>query len=166
MVLPQNVRLSAVTPLDYEVRLLSVAEIRRAFPLVREIIGALEMAEWQRYAGQSLSSGNGRRRERGVIGALKRGSIYLRGLCAYRLFPELMAHDRLMAGCFAVPETIDCVAVAQALIAACDSIAETHGCGAVQFQLVERNQWIASLLREAGYVADQRVYARQLPRLI
>lgn len=165
MALHRQTRLHAVKPAVYEVRHLIAAEIGQAFPLVREIASALSMADWQRYVGRSFATGRGLRREHGIIGALQHGSIYLRGLCTYRLVPDLTAYDRRMAGCFAVPKTIDCVAVARALIAACRSIAESFDCSAVQFQLVERNQWIASLLREAGYSADQRTYVVLLARL-
>ncbi len=163
MVPHRQTRLHALSPTLYEVRPLTEAEIGQAFPLVREIAGALSLADWRRYAGQSLAAGRGIGRDGGFIGARQHGSIYLRGLCAYRLFPDLAAQNRFMAGCFAVPETIDCVAVARALIGACTSIAESANCGAVQIHLVERNQWIASLLREAGFAADQRAYARLMP---
>lgn len=155
----------AVYPAVYEIRHLTEAQVDQAFPLVREIACSLSIGEWQRYASRMLTSERGLRREGGIIVAHQHGSIYIRGLCAYRLFPELFARDRLVTGCFAVPETIDCDSVARELIGACGSIAEAHGCRAVQVQLVDRNQWIEPLLRQAGYVVDHASYVWHLPNL-
>lgn len=152
----------AVYPATYDIRHLTEAQVSQAFPLVREIAGSLTIAQWHQYASRLLATGKGLRREGGIIVAHQHGSIYIRGLCAYRLFPDLIARNRLIAGCFAVPETIDCDSVARELVAACDSIAEAHDCGTVQIQLVERNRWLTPLLRNAGYGVDHGSFVHSL----
>lgn len=153
---------NAVCPTEYEIRHLTEAQVSQAFPLVREIAGTLSIAQWQQYAARLLVTGKGQRREAGIIAAIQHGSIYIRGLVVYHLFPDLMARDRLIAGCFAVPETIDCDSVARQLIAACQAVAEERACGTVQIQLVERNRWIIPLLRNAGYVVDDTAFVRPM----
>lgn len=159
----QQTVLHAVHPAIYEIRHLTEAQVSQAFPLVREIAGSLTIGQWQRYAARLLATGRGLNREGGIIVVHQQGSIYIRGLCAYRLFPDLVAQDRLIAGCFAVPETIDCDSVARELISACDAIGQAHGCCSVQVHLVERNRWIAPLLREAGYTVDHGSFVHTLP---
>ncbi len=154
--------LHAVSPAVYDIRHLTEAQVSQAFPLVREIAGAVSIAQWQQYASRLLATGKGLRREGGTIVAHQHDSIYIRGLCAYRLFPDLMARDRLIAGCFAVPETIDCASVARELITACHAIAEAHDCCTVQIHLVDRNRWIIPLLRSNGYVVDQSSFIHPL----
>lgn len=149
-----------VTTSDYEIRHLTEAQVDQAYPLVREVVATLSVPEWQRYAGRLLASGRGLRRESGIIAALGFGSIYFRGLCAYRIFPDLLGSDRLIAGCFAVPSTIDCETVAHELILGCRIIAEAHGCHAVHVHLVERNRWIEPLLRMVGFGADTTAYVQ------
>ncbi|MGD9536600.1 MAG: hypothetical protein AB7P52_08180 [Alphaproteobacteria bacterium] len=129
---------------------------------MREIAGSLSLGQWQRYARRLLARGRGQRAENGIIVARQMGSIYLRGLCAYRTVPDLLARDRLVVGCFAVPATIDCEAVARELIRACQSIAQAQGCRSVQFQLGESNRWITPLLREAGFAADRGTYVHEI----
>lgn len=147
-----------MTRLNYEIRHLTEAQVDQAYPLVREVVGSLSVPEWQRYAGRLLASGRGLRRESGIIAAIGPGSIYLRGLCAYRIFPDPVGEDRLIAGCFAVPATIDCEAVARELIGGCRAIADAHGCHALHVHLVERNRWIEPLLRAVGFASDSTAY--------
>ena len=154
--------LNAVSPGVYEIRRLSEAQISQAFPLVREIAGSLSLTQWQRYARRVLTNSRGSRSKNGIIVARRAGSIYLRGLCSYRTVPDLLARDRLVVGCLAVPATIDCDSVARELIRACQSIAEAHGCRSVQFQLVEPNRWIEPLLREAGFAIDRHAYVHEV----
>ena len=151
-----------MSPAGYEIRRLSEAQIGQAFPLVREIAGSLSLAQWQRYARRQLARGQGSRAENSIIAARRLGSIYLRGLCSYRTVPDLLMRDRLVVGCFAVPATIDCEAVARELIRACQAIARAQGCRSVQFQLGESNRWIEPLLREAGFAVDRRTYVHEV----
>lgn len=150
----------AVNRTDYEIRHLTEAQVDQAYPLVREVVASLSVPEWQRYAGRLLASGRGLRRESGIIAALGFGTIYIRGLCAYRIFPDPLGRDRLIAGCFAVPTTIDCESVARELIGGCRAIAEAHGCEALHIHLVERNRWIEPLLRTVGFGVDPSAYVQ------
>lgn len=151
-----------MSPEAYEIRRLSEAQICQAFPLVREIAGSLSLAQWQRYARRLLAKSRGSRAENGILVARRLGSIYLRGLCSYRTVPDLLMRDRLVVGCFAVPATIDCEAVARELIHACQAIAQARGCRSVQFQLGESNRWIEPLLREAGFAVDRRTFVHEV----
>jgi len=151
-----------VYQLDYEIRHLTEVQVDQAYPLVRELVASMSVPEWQRFAGRLLASGRGLRRESGIIAALGPGSVYFRGLCGYRIFPDPSGRDLLIAGCFAVPATIDCESVARALIVACQAVADAHGCESVEVHLSERNRWIEPLLLDAGYGVDSTAYVRRV----
>ncbi len=146
----------------YKVRHLAEAGVDQAFPLVREIAGSLSLADWRRHAAMLIWTGRERPPDSGIVVVQRHNSNYIRGLCAYRLCPDLAVSFRLIVGCFAVPEAVDCASVARALIAACGSIAEAHDCRAVQVLLVEPNSWVAPLLHKAGYCVDQGSFVRLL----
>jgi hypothetical protein len=153
----------AVCPQSYEIRHLTEAQIGQAFPLVREFGDTFSLAEWQQYAKRFLDSGRGLRRESGILVVHGPASIYLRGLCVYRLFPDIVGGDRLITGCFAVPATIDCHAVARELVTACAAIAEAHGCHWVHVHLCERNRWIETVMHDAGYANDRSSFLYAVP---
>jgi hypothetical protein len=145
----------------YEIRPLTRGQVDQAFPLVREIAGSLSIGQWQCYARRLLAAGQrGARHDSGIIAAHGPRALYLRGLFTYRTLPDLIGRDRLVAGCFAVPGTIDRTAIARALIEACRITAEAAECRTIQVDLVERNQWLAALLCDAGFEADSSSFLR------
>lgn len=149
--------------LDYEIRHLTEGQIDQAYPLVRELVVSMSVPEWQRFAGRLMGSGRGLRRESGIIAAVGHGSVYFRGLCGYRIFPDPVGRDLLIAGCFAVPTTIDCESVARALISGCRAVADAHGCDLIEVHLSERNRWLEPLLLDAGFGVDSTAYVQRVP---
>ena len=129
---------------------------------MRELVASMSVPEWQRFASRLLASGRGLRRDSGIIAALGPGTVYFRGLCSYRIFPDPVGSDLLIAGCFAVPATIDCEAVARALIGGCRAVADAHGCAVVEIHLSERNRWLEPLLLDAGFGADRTAYVQRV----
>ncbi len=122
---------------------LTAPEIRATFPLVREAVPGLDLAEWSRFARRMLST------DRAGIMVARSGAIPV-GLYLWHVVRELGAGRVLTAEKVVAFELTDRGIVADALVESLEALAARLGVDAVKAVMHGRSAEIAACLRGAG----------------
>lgn len=135
------------------IRLLTLAEVDRAFPLVREIYPEARLDAWQDFAGRRIAGRPG-----GPCGILsvRNEQDCIVGLGCYLHSDDLFHGEVLHGEIFCALDIIGQDRIARTLEDGFTHIARRHGCKAVHISLppdagLRDDGWISSLLYERGH---------------
>lgn len=115
---------------DFIIDVLSRDQIRSVFPLVREAVPTLDLANWLRFARQLTVPRRGG--QCGIIAARREGREFPSGLFCYRVEDDLKLGKVLIADHFVAVDLLDPAAVLAALVEELDGLAKRLGCQAVR----------------------------------
>jgi len=139
------------------VRPLDRKEIATAFPLVRLLAPALDLAGWQRFAGAILDGAP--TEERGILAGVGEGG-YLCGLLVFRVVHDLR-HGRVLTADHVL--ALDIVArkpVAAALLAALEELSEALGCDALHTGFDTPQESLKAVWEGAGHQIERTLLCK------
>lgn len=134
---------------DITVQMLEPNQIRSAFPLIRQVVPALDLPGWMRFARPLV---NPRRAELGgIVVAQRPARPFPSGLFCYRQQRDLTHGKVLLAEHLVALDLLQPDAVLAALLAELDALGKRFGCNAVRSVLHGSAPDIAGRLSEAGH---------------
>jgi hypothetical protein len=137
---------------------LEASQIEQVFPLVRDAIPELDLAEWRRRATELITAEN--RGRCGVVGV--RGSAgYFCGLAIFHIEPRRNG-TTLVADHFIAYDVLDRTQVSGVLLAGLDALAQRLGCIAVETSLTKPRDRLVERFRAAGHNAKLVLMSKQL----
>ena len=124
-------------------------QIRSAYPLIREAMPSLDLADWLRFARQTAGARKAGRA--GIIAAWRAGRPFPCGLFCYRVDHDLTRGRVLMAEHFVAVDLLDAPAVLAALVAELDALGRRLGCNAVRSVVHGTAAEVSGGLARAGH---------------
>jgi hypothetical protein len=127
------------------------ANLRVAFPIVREAEPAADLAGWLDYARRFTK---GRRGPSGILAARHTGRAYPCGLVCYRREPDLVLGHVLRSEHIIAIDVRDPNAVLAAMLAELERLAKALDCAAIRSAIRGGRSTIASHLSAAGHALE------------
>ena len=143
----------------FTVEPLSRQQIRAVYPLIREAIPGLSLADWLRFA-QGATSGR-RGTQAGIIVARREHHDFPNGLFCYRVDPDPALGKVLVAEHFVAVDLLHPQDVLAALVEELDALAKRLGCKAVR-SIVHRAD-VEGGLAMAGHATIGSILGKTLP---
>lgn len=148
---------------NYLVRQLSQTDVPRAFPLVQAVHVDVSLDDWQHFAEERLSDGNGGSKSHGIV-AVQNVQGYLHGLASYKISADGLIGRTLVCDHFIVLDLLTFEQPCAALMRAVEQIARDANCDHIQFSIPAQNGANRSplwrSLIEAGYACDSMRFHR------
>ena len=145
---------------DITVQMLAPTQVRSVFPLIRQVIPALDLAGWLRFARPLV---NPRRPELGgIVVAQRPARPFHSGLFCYRQERDLAHGKMLIAEHFVALDLLEPEAVMAALLAELDVMAERFDCDAVRSVVHGSSPDIAGRLAAAGHRPEASLLWKQM----
>ena len=142
------------------VRPLDRQEIAAAYPLARMLAPALDLAAWQRFAGEILNGAP--TEERGILAAVGEGG-YLCGLLIYRVVHDLRHGRALTADHVLALDIVDRKPVAAALLSALEELSEALGCDALHTGFDTPQESLKAVWEGAGHRKERTLLCKPSP---
>jgi len=152
MLVPTMGKFTVIEAPIYVFKPLTAERIDQAYPLITDTRQAPTIEDWRRFALHLIEARTDDHQRCGIHVA-EAPERYLRGLFSYLIYPDLRRGECMRVDCLAVPDSLDRVAVADALILRLGSLADEYRCQAVSIQLDARHRWLEGKLAGAGYEA-------------
>jgi hypothetical protein len=132
-------------------------QIRAVYPLIREAIPGLGLADWLRFA-QGVTSP--RRGQAGIIVARRQGHDFPSGLFCYRVDPDPALGKVLVAEHFVAVDLLHPDDVLAALVAELDALGQRLGCKAVRS--IVHGEAVEGGLAQAGHATIGSILGKVL----
>jgi hypothetical protein len=146
----------------FTVTALAPDQIRAVFPLIREVMPAIDLAGWIEFARQLTNPRRGV--QSGIIAARREGRAFPCGLFCYRVDNDLAQGKVLIAEHFVAVDLLDTKAVLDALVAELDALGQRLGCNAVRSVVHGGTSEVAGGLVAAGHAPEASLLLKPLPR--
>lgn len=143
------------------IELLGRDQIRAAYPLIREALPSLDLAEWLRFTRHTLTARRSGRA--GIIAVRRANRPYPCGLFCYRVDQDLEQGKVLIAEHFVAVDLVEPAAVLAALVAELDRLGARLGCNAVRSIVHGTAADVSGGLTKAGHVAAGTLLFKLLP---
>lgn len=138
---------------DFIIEVLSREQIRSVYPLVREAVPTLDLANWLRFARQL--AGPRRNGQCGIVAARREGRAFPCGLFCYRVTGDLKLGKVLIADHFVAVDLLEPAAVLAALVEELDRLAKRLDCNAVRSLVHGGASELAGGLQAAGHRPEE-----------
>ncbi|MBN8872828.1 MAG: hypothetical protein J0H67_08335 [Rhodospirillales bacterium] len=135
-------------------------QIHAVYPLIREAVPHLALADWVRFA-RALTSGR-RAGHTGIVAARREGRSYPCGLFCYRVDQDLECGKVLIAEHFVAVDLLDPGAVLAALVAELDSLGRRFECAAVRSVVHGAEPEVSGGLTAAGHAPEGTLLLKSL----
>ena len=137
---------------------LSPDQFRSVYPLIRQVVPALTLNQWLRFARMEASP----RRGGGIIAVRRTARDFPCGLFCYRVENDLEHGRVLVAEHIVALDLLDPDAVLKALVAEIESLGTRLGCTAVRSVLHHRADHVAGGLSAAGHTLEGEMLVKSL----
>jgi hypothetical protein len=146
---------------DIAVEMLTPDQVRSVFPLIRQVVPALDLPGWMRFA-RGLT--RARRPELGgIVVARRPPRPFPCGLFCYRQDHDLAHGKVLIAEHFVALDLLEPEAVLAALVKELDALARQFGCDAVRSVVHGSAPEVAGGLAAAGHVPEASLLWKPMP---
>jgi len=145
---------------DFNIDVLSRAQIHAVYPLIREAVPTLDLPSWLRFARHLTAPRRGG--QEGIIAARREGRMFPSGLFCYRVEDDLKLGKVLIADHFIAVDLLDPGAVLAALVEQLDDLAKRLGCRAVRSLAHRGAPSVAGGLYAAGHRPDGALLLKTL----
>lgn len=135
-------------------------QIHAVYPLIREAVPNLTVADWVRFA--RTLTGSRRAGQTGIVAARRTGRDYPCGLFCYRVDQDLERGRVLIAEHFVAVDLLDPAAVLAALVAELDALGVRLGCTAVRSVVHGAEPAVSGGLTAAGHAPEGMLLLKPL----
>ncbi|MBN8927180.1 MAG: hypothetical protein BGO51_28405 [Rhodospirillales bacterium 69-11] len=135
-------------------------QIHAVYPLIREAVPNLAVADWVRFA--RTLTGSRRAGQTGIVAARRQGRSYPCGLFCYRVDQDLQRGKVLIAEHFVAVDLLDPAAVLAALVAELDALGERLGCTAIRSVVHGAEPGLSGGLAAAGHAPEGMLLLKPL----
>jgi hypothetical protein len=142
------------------VETLAPDQIRSVFPLIREVVPALDLPAWVRFARQLTGARRGA--QSGIVTVRRTGRDFPCGLFCYRVDQDLERGRVLVAEHFVAVDLLDPAAVLEALVAELDALAQRLDCAAIRSVVHGGKDHVSGGLSAAGHAPDGELLLKSL----
>jgi hypothetical protein len=144
----------------FTVQPLAAEQLRVVYPLIREVLPELSLADWLRF-GRHLTEH--RRDDRsGILAAWRRGRAFPSGLACYRVVNDLEFGKVLIAKDFCAIDLLDPKSVLAVLVEELEALGLRLGCSAIRCVVRDGAPQVADGLSAAGYAPRDLLLGRSL----
>jgi hypothetical protein len=127
-------------------------QLRVVYPLVREVLPELKLADWLRFGRHLTKHRQGG--QRGILAAYRKGRVFPTGLVCYQVDDDLERGRVLIAKDFCAMDLLDPKLVLAVLVAALEALGLRLGCNAVRCVVRADSSQIAGGLSAAGHAPE------------
>lgn len=135
-------------------------QIHAVYPLIREAVPNLALADWVRFA--RTLTGTRRAGQTGIVAARREGRSYPCGLFCYRVDQDLERGKVLSAEHFVAVDLLDPAAVLASLVAELEALGRRLGCSAVRSVVHGAEPAISGGLTAAGHAPEGTLLLKPL----
>jgi hypothetical protein len=145
---------------SFTVQPLVPEQLRVVYPLIREVLPELELADWLRFGRRHTK--HRRDGQSGILAAWRRGRAFPSGLVCYQVDNDLERGKVLIAKDFCAMDLLDPKSVLAALVAELEALGLRLGCTAIRCVVRAGASQIADGLSAAGHTSEGLLLGRPL----
>jgi len=134
--------------------------IAQAYPVVREVDGALTLERWSEFVLSMVGDEGKIDWPRGIIVADLDG--YIRGMFTYHVMPDLHHGRTLVVRNFAVLQMVARKRLADSLLEVVDELARAHRCNAIHAYVPPASRWATAYFEERGHQVEKLILCQPL----
>ena len=135
-------------------------QLRVVYPLIREALPELKLADWLRFGRHLTKHRQGE--QRGILAAYRRGREFASGLVCYQVDNDLERGKVLIAKDFCAMDLLEPKLVLAVLVAELEALGLRLGCNAIRCVVRDGASQVAGGLSAAGHAPEGLLLGKPL----